>query len=136
MEIHRRYERPWRRALVGGSLMALLAGGLARRRPGRRCPPRRSRRPERHPGNGHGHAEQALQGPAEGRQAIATSAGYAVFSNFGMKILVAGSGSGKGLAVNSKTRVETFMKMFEVQAGSVSASRSSVSSSSSNPRAR
>ena len=31
------------------------------------------------------------------------AAGYAVFSNFGMKILVAGSGSGKGVAVNRKT---------------------------------
>jgi lipid-binding SYLF domain-containing protein len=48
---------------------------------------------------------------------IQKSAGYAVFSNFGMKILVAGSGSGKGLAVDSKSKKETFMKMFEVQAG-------------------
>jgi lipid-binding SYLF domain-containing protein len=51
------------------------------------------------------------------RKAIAASAGYAVFSNFGMKILVAGSGTGKGLAVNSKSKAETFMKMIEVQAG-------------------
>ncbi len=51
------------------------------------------------------------------RKAVAASAGYAVFSNFGMKILVAGSGKGEGLAVNSKTKAETFMKMIEVQAG-------------------
>jgi lipid-binding SYLF domain-containing protein len=43
--------------------------------------------------------------------------GYAVFSNTGVKILVAGSGKGKGLAVNNRTQQETFMKMFELQAG-------------------
>jgi lipid-binding SYLF domain-containing protein len=48
---------------------------------------------------------------------ISKAAGYAVFSNFGMKILVAGSGSGKGLAMNSKSKKETFMKMIEAQAG-------------------
>ena len=48
---------------------------------------------------------------------IQKAAGYATFSNFGMKILVAGSGTGKGVAVNSKTKKETFMKMFEIQAG-------------------
>ncbi len=51
------------------------------------------------------------------RKAVARSAGYAVFSNFGMKIFVAGGGSGKGMAVNNKTKSETFMKMVEVQAG-------------------
>lgn len=51
------------------------------------------------------------------RKAVANSAGYAVFSNFGMKILLAGGGSGKGMAVNNKTRAETFMRMVEVQAG-------------------
>ena len=48
---------------------------------------------------------------------IEKAAGYAVFSNFGMKIFVAGSGTGKGLAVDNKTKKETFMKMFEIQAG-------------------
>jgi lipid-binding SYLF domain-containing protein len=51
------------------------------------------------------------------RKAILKSAGFAVFSNFGMKILVAGGGKGEGLAVNMKTNQETFMKMVEVQAG-------------------
>ena len=51
------------------------------------------------------------------KAAIERSAGYAVFSNFGMKILVAGGGSGTGLAVDNKTKQETFMKMVEVQAG-------------------
>ena len=51
------------------------------------------------------------------KAAIANAAGYAVFSNFGVKILVAGSGSGKGIAVDNKAKKETFMKMVEVQAG-------------------
>jgi len=51
------------------------------------------------------------------KAAVEKAAGYAVFSNFGMKILVAGSGTGKGLAVDNKTKKETFMKMVELQAG-------------------
>lgn len=47
---------------------------------------------------------------------IAKSAGYAVINNFGVKIMVAGSGTGKGIAYD-KARNETFMKMVEVQAG-------------------
>ena len=43
--------------------------------------------------------------------------GYAVFSNTGIKILFGGSGHGEGVAVNNKTKAETFMKMFELQAG-------------------
>jgi len=51
------------------------------------------------------------------RKAVESAAGYAAFSNFGMKILVAGGGSGKGIAVNNKTKDTTYMKMAEVQAG-------------------
>jgi lipid-binding SYLF domain-containing protein len=51
------------------------------------------------------------------RKNIEAAAGYATFSNFGMKILVAGSGKGEGVAVNRKAKKETFMKMVEVQAG-------------------
>jgi lipid-binding SYLF domain-containing protein len=51
------------------------------------------------------------------RAAVESAAGYAAFSNFGMKILVAGSGTGKGVAVNNKTKAVTYMKMAEVQAG-------------------
>jgi lipid-binding SYLF domain-containing protein len=51
------------------------------------------------------------------RKAVESAAGYAAFSNFGMKILVAGSGTGKGMAVNNKTKASTYMKMAEVQAG-------------------
>jgi lipid-binding SYLF domain-containing protein len=51
------------------------------------------------------------------KQAVAKAAGYAVFSNFGLKIFLAGSGQGKGMAVNNRTKAATYMKMFEVQAG-------------------
>lgn len=51
------------------------------------------------------------------RKAIQSAAGYAVFSNFGMKILFAGGGTGHGIAVDQTTKKETFMKMVEVQAG-------------------
>lgn len=50
-------------------------------------------------------------------QAIAKAAGYAVFSNVGIKIFVAGSGKGKGMAVDNKTKKVVYMKMLEVQAG-------------------
>ena len=48
---------------------------------------------------------------------IEKAAGYAVFSNFGMKVFFAGGGSGKGIAVQNATKKETFMKMLEAQAG-------------------
>lgn len=48
---------------------------------------------------------------------INKSAGYAVFSNFGMKIFVFGGGTGKGIAMYRDTKQESFMKMVEVQAG-------------------
>jgi lipid-binding SYLF domain-containing protein len=51
------------------------------------------------------------------QKAVEGAAGYAVFSNFGMKILVAGGGSGSGIAVDNKTRNATYMKMVEVQYG-------------------
>ena len=51
------------------------------------------------------------------KRALEGGAGYAVFSNFGMKIGFAGGGSGKGVAYNNKTKKDTFMKMLEVQAG-------------------
>jgi lipid-binding SYLF domain-containing protein len=53
----------------------------------------------------------------QAKTAVAKAAGYAVFSNFGMKIFVAGSGTGKGVAVNNSTKNKTYMKMVEIQAG-------------------
>lgn len=51
------------------------------------------------------------------KSAIEKSAGDAVLTNFGMKILIAGGGKGEGVAVNNQTKKEIFMKMVEVQAG-------------------
>ena len=51
------------------------------------------------------------------KKAISSSAGYAVFSNFGTKIFVTGGGSGKGIAYDNKTKKKTYMKMIEIQAG-------------------
>ena len=51
------------------------------------------------------------------KAAVEGNAGYAVFNNFGAKILVAGGGKGKGLAINNKTKAEVFMGMAEVQVG-------------------
>jgi lipid-binding SYLF domain-containing protein len=51
------------------------------------------------------------------KAAVNSAAGYAVFSNFGMKIFVAGSGKGKGLAVDNKSKKAVYMKMLELQAG-------------------
>jgi lipid-binding SYLF domain-containing protein len=65
--------------------------------------------------------DQALaelyQAQPSARGHIQKAAGYAVFSNFGMKILVAGGGSGRGIVIDNRTKKETFMKMAEVQAG-------------------
>ncbi|HEY2468302.1 MAG TPA: YSC84-related protein [Terracidiphilus sp.] len=49
--------------------------------------------------------------------AIQNSAGYAVFKNFGTNVLVVSTASGSGIAVNSKTKQETFMKMVSAGAG-------------------
>jgi len=51
------------------------------------------------------------------QSALERGAGYAVFSNTGVKILLGGSGKGKGVAVDNKTKKEVFMKMLEVQVG-------------------
>ena len=66
-------------------------------------------------------AQQTLQQLYEkqpsAKAAVQNAAGYAVFSDMGVKILFAGSGNGQGVAVNSKTGQQTFMKMVELQAG-------------------
>lgn len=49
--------------------------------------------------------------------AVAGSTGYAVLSDFGFKIMFMGGAHGKGMAVDSATKQETFMKMMELQPG-------------------
>ena len=44
------------------------------------------------------------------RSAIQESAGYAVFDNLGTNLFVVSTARGKGIAINSKTKEETFMK--------------------------
>ena len=51
------------------------------------------------------------------RRAIERSAGYAVFSTFGVKLFFAGGTTGKGVVVNKRTGRQTFMKMAQVQGG-------------------
>ncbi len=53
----------------------------------------------------------------DAKSVVQGATGYAVFSNLGVKILVAGSGNGQGIAVDNKSKRETFMKMLELQAG-------------------
>lgn len=51
------------------------------------------------------------------KAAIEKAAGYAVFSDMGIKILFGGSGNGEGVAINSRSHQKTYMKMIELQAG-------------------
>jgi lipid-binding SYLF domain-containing protein len=49
--------------------------------------------------------------------AVAGAAGYAVFSDFGFKVMFMGGAHGKGMAVGNAAKQETFMKMTEFQPG-------------------
>ncbi|MFZ0706328.1 MAG: YSC84-related protein [Candidatus Korobacteraceae bacterium] len=51
------------------------------------------------------------------KAAIQKSAGYAVFNNTGTNILLLSTARGAGIAVNSKTKQETFMKMVSAGGG-------------------
>ena len=51
--------------------------------------------------------------------AIQKSAGYAVFNNMGTNLLLVSTARGSGVAVNSNTKQETFMKMISGGAGLV-----------------
>jgi len=50
-------------------------------------------------------------------RAVESAHAHAVFSNFGLKIFVAGGGTGRGIAIRNSPRDETFMRMAEIQAG-------------------
>ena len=49
--------------------------------------------------------------------AIEKAAGYAVFNNMGTNLLLLSTARGAGVAVDSKTKQETFMKMISAGAG-------------------
>jgi lipid-binding SYLF domain-containing protein len=60
---------------------------------------------------------QLYQQCPQARRQMERAAGYAVFSNFGLKIMSMGSDTGEGIAVNRTTGRETFMRMAELQPG-------------------
>lgn len=53
----------------------------------------------------------------EAQDVIKKAQGYAVFTNFSMKILFVGSGNGRGLVHDNKTGQETFMRMIQAGVG-------------------
>jgi len=61
--------------------------------------------------------QQLYQAQPLAKTAIEKSAGYAVFSDLGIKILFGGTGNGQGVVVNNDTKQKTYMKMVELQAG-------------------
>jgi hypothetical protein len=60
--------------------------------------------------------KQLYEVQPKAKELIEKSAGYATFSNFGMKILIAGGGTGSGVVIG-KDKKPVFMNMAEVQAG-------------------
>lgn len=53
----------------------------------------------------------------DARDLIQRSEGYAVFSTKGMKILVAGGASGKGILIDNRAGAKTYMKMAQINVG-------------------
>jgi len=51
------------------------------------------------------------------KEVVDKSVGYASFSNFGMKILIAGGGTGSGVVISKSGAKPIYMNMAEVQAG-------------------
>ena len=61
--------------------------------------------------------ERLYKARPSARGAVKSAAGYAVFNSGGVKILVAGGGRGKGIAVDNASQKIVYMKMREIQAG-------------------
>ena len=61
--------------------------------------------------------QRLYQAQPKAKELIEKSVGYATFSNFGMKILIAGGGTGSGVVTNKGTNKMIYMNMAEVQAG-------------------
>ena len=51
------------------------------------------------------------------QEAIQKAAGYAVFNNMGANLLLVSTARGSGIAVNTQSKQETFMKMISAGAG-------------------
>jgi lipid-binding SYLF domain-containing protein len=61
--------------------------------------------------------QRLYQAQPKAKQLVEKSVGYATFSNFGMKILIAGGGTGSGVVTNKSGNKTIYMNMAEVQAG-------------------
>jgi lipid-binding SYLF domain-containing protein len=99
------------RIIASGLAVILLAGGLASA----------GDSPDKKREKTRKMADQTLQelykaAPAA-KAAIEKSAGYAVFNNMGTNLLLVSTARGSGIAVNSQTKQETFMKMVSAGAG-------------------
>ena len=99
------------RIIAASFAMILLAGGLASAKDS----------PEEKREKTRKMAAQTLQDlyklQPTSQEAIQTSAGYAVFNNMGTNLLLLSTARGAGIAVNSKSKQETFMKMISAGAG-------------------
>ena len=101
----------FRRIVAASVAVLLLAGGLASAKDS----------PDKKREKSRKMAAQTLQDlykmhpPAQG--AIQKAAGYAVFNNMGTNLLLLSTARGAGIAVNSKSKHETFMKMISAGAG-------------------
>lgn len=65
----------------------------------------------------HEILKNLYQAQPKAKELIDKSVGYATFSNFGMKILIAGGGGGTGVVINKSSKKPVYMNMAEVQAG-------------------
>lgn len=61
--------------------------------------------------------DQVYQQHPDARWRVQNAAGYAVFSDTGMKFMFGGGAHGKGIAVNNATKHATYMDMIELQPG-------------------
>ena len=101
----------FKRIVAASVAVLLLAGGLASAKDS----------PDKKREKSRKMAAQTLQDlykmhpPAQG--AIQKAAGYAVFNNMGTNLLLLSTARGAGIAVNSKSKQETFMKMISAGAG-------------------
>jgi lipid-binding SYLF domain-containing protein len=92
-------------------VVMLVAGGLASAKDS----------PDEKRGKTRKMAAQTLQDlyklQPTAQAAIQQSAGYAVFNNMGTNLLLLSTARGAGMAVNSQSKQETFMKMVSAGAG-------------------
>ena len=99
------------KAIASTLAVILLAGGLARA----------GDSPDQKREKSRKMAAEALQdlykAAPSSQAAIQKAAGYAVFDNMGVNVLLVSTARGSGLAVNNQTKQETFMKMASAGGG-------------------